>query len=346
MNDSDSKLFPPPQQCCFNKVAKYKLSIVDIEARKVLAWLDLQKPAAGGKSFWKSRPEAHLFLFTSGIGATVLPSWKELVSSSIFVSAEGDKAAKWFDATKDVVMPGRPKEACLSDNLGEMVATKMTSKTIFGFFRGSFDLSLRDAEGKKVQQEAVLRKHLFRQLRRTKVLKQQYIVGYSEDTYYEEMRNATFCLIPRGNTPWTSRLFNAILSICIPVILSDTVTLPFERLIDWTQFSIKLPEAWGTSRKLACALSQVTSKEVLQMQQALLRVAPVFDFDYEHIYKLTLLELYLRRKPGKSGSTVRLSGVGDATRNAPKTFWSPGRGRFAREVERVGPSYAGGAEKY
>ena len=82
------------------------------------------------------------------------------------------------------------------------------------------------------------------------------------------------------------------------------------------------------------------------MQQALLRVAPVFDFDYEHIYKLTLLELYLRRKPGKSGSTVRLSGVGDATRNAPKTFWSPGRGRFAREVERVGPSYAGGAEKY
>jgi hypothetical protein len=156
-------------------------------------------------------------------------------------------------------------------------------------------------------------------------------------------------------------LFNAILSLCIPVILSDSVTLPFERLIDWKRFTIKLPEVWATSTKLSRALSQITAAEVLMMQESLLRVAPVFDFDYDHIYKLTLLELQLRRhstRASASGSSgiysdtgdnmhdMRLSNVGDATGNGQQIFWAPGRGRFFRDVARVGPSYAAGAVQY
>jgi hypothetical protein len=47
-----------------------------------------------------------------------------VTASSIFLSAEGDKVAKWFNVEKDVVMPGRPKEASLSDNIEEMSKNK------------------------------------------------------------------------------------------------------------------------------------------------------------------------------------------------------------------------------
>jgi hypothetical protein len=74
-------------------VAKYNLSVVETEAHKVITWLRSQKPKTktrtgssididsrdDTKSHWETRPGVHLFLFTSGVGATVLPSWQNLV---------------------------------------------------------------------------------------------------------------------------------------------------------------------------------------------------------------------------------------------------------------------------
>ncbi|KAH9301764.1 hypothetical protein KI387_013347, partial [Taxus chinensis] len=44
----------------------------------------------------------------------------------------------------------------------------------------------------------------------------------------EGMRTAEFCLHPAGDTPTSCRLFDAISSLCIPVIVSDSIELPFE----------------------------------------------------------------------------------------------------------------------
>ncbi|XWS24860.1 hypothetical protein CRYUN_Cryun27aG0021200 [Craigia yunnanensis] len=42
------------------------------------------------------------------------------------------------------------------------------------------------------------------------------------------MRSSEFCLHPAGDTPTSCRLFDAIQSFCIPVIVSDNIELPFE----------------------------------------------------------------------------------------------------------------------
>ena len=42
-----------------------------------------------------------------------------------------------------------------------------------------------------------------------------------------------FCLSPAGDTPSSARLFDAIVSGCIPVIVSDELELPFEGIIDY-----------------------------------------------------------------------------------------------------------------
>ncbi|XP_010478862.1 PREDICTED: probable arabinosyltransferase ARAD2 isoform X2 [Camelina sativa] len=52
------------------------------------------------------------------------------------------------------------------------------------------------------------------------------------------MRNSEFCLHPAGDTPTSCRLFDAIQSLCIPVIVSDTIELPFEGMIDYSEFSV------------------------------------------------------------------------------------------------------------
>ena len=52
------------------------------------------------------------------------------------------------------------------------------------------------------------------------------------------MRSLEFCLHPAGDTPTSCRLFDAVLSLCIPVIVSDNIELPFEGMVDYVDFSV------------------------------------------------------------------------------------------------------------
>nr|PNR59588.1 hypothetical protein PHYPA_002379 [Physcomitrium patens] len=52
------------------------------------------------------------------------------------------------------------------------------------------------------------------------------------------MRSSRFCLHPAGDTPSSCRLFDAIVSHCVPVIVSDRIELPFEDDIDYNEFSL------------------------------------------------------------------------------------------------------------
>ena len=52
------------------------------------------------------------------------------------------------------------------------------------------------------------------------------------------MQSSKFCLNPAGDTPSSWRLFDAIVSHCVPVIVSDHIELPFEDELDYSKFSI------------------------------------------------------------------------------------------------------------
>lgn len=52
------------------------------------------------------------------------------------------------------------------------------------------------------------------------------------------MRSSKFCLHPAGDTASSCRLFDAIVSHCVPVIVSDKIELPFEDEIDYSQFAL------------------------------------------------------------------------------------------------------------
>ncbi|XP_010904724.1 probable arabinosyltransferase ARAD1 isoform X2 [Elaeis guineensis] len=52
------------------------------------------------------------------------------------------------------------------------------------------------------------------------------------------MRKSLFCLSPAGDTPSSARLFDAIVSGCIPVIVSDELELPFEGILDYRKIAL------------------------------------------------------------------------------------------------------------
>ncbi|KAG8078898.1 hypothetical protein GUJ93_ZPchr0007g3121 [Zizania palustris] len=54
----------------------------------------------------------------------------------------------------------------------------------------------------------------------------------------ESMQSSKFCLHPAGDTPSSCRLFDAIVSHCVPVIISSRIELPLEDEIDYGEFSV------------------------------------------------------------------------------------------------------------
>ncbi|XP_065630627.1 probable glucuronosyltransferase Os02g0520750 isoform X3 [Quercus suber] len=59
--------------------------------------------------------------------------------------------------------------------------------------------------------------------------------------YFEHLRNAKFCLAPRGESSWSLRYYESYFVECVPVIISDQVELPFQNVLDYRQISIKWP---------------------------------------------------------------------------------------------------------
>lgn len=52
------------------------------------------------------------------------------------------------------------------------------------------------------------------------------------------MATSKFCLNIAGDTPSSNRLFDAIATHCVPVIISDDIELPFEDVLDYSTFCI------------------------------------------------------------------------------------------------------------
>lgn len=97
------------------------------------------------------------------------------------------------------------------------------------------------------------------------------------------MRTSEFCLHPAGDTPTSCRLFDAIQSLCIPVIVSDNIELPFEGMVDYSEFSVfvavrdSLLPNWLVSH-----LRSFSKGQRDRFRQNMARVQPIFQYDNGH----------------------------------------------------------------
>ncbi|GMH01501.1 hypothetical protein Nepgr_003340 [Nepenthes gracilis] len=153
---------------------------------------------------------------------------REQVNASILIVVDfGRYPKRVSNLRKDVVAPYVHVVDSYTD---DETQSPFESRTTLIFFRGR---KIRKDEG-------IIRAKL------AKILSGYDDVLYENSVASEEgiklssqgMHSSKFCLHPAGDTPSSCRLFDAIVSHCVPVIVSDHIELPYEDEIDYSQFSI------------------------------------------------------------------------------------------------------------
>ncbi|KAE8699233.1 transcription factor DIVARICATA-like [Hibiscus syriacus] len=95
------------------------------------------------------------------------------------------------------------------------------------------------------------------------------------------MHSSKFCLNIAGDTPSSSRLFDAIASHCVPVIISDDIELPYEDVLDYSEFCVFVRTSDAVKEKYLIELIRSISKEEwTQMWEKLKEVEPLFEYHY------------------------------------------------------------------
>ncbi|KAK1423660.1 hypothetical protein QVD17_18967 [Tagetes erecta] len=94
------------------------------------------------------------------------------------------------------------------------------------------------------------------------------------------MHTSKFCLHPAGDTPSACRLFDAIVSLCVPVIISDYIELPFEDVIDYRKIAVFVDtESALKPGYLTKLLRGVKKDRILEFQKELKKVQRYFEYD-------------------------------------------------------------------
>ena len=90
------------------------------------------------------------------------------------------------------------------------------------------------------------------------------------------MHSSKFCLDPAGTTPASCQLFDAILSMCVPVKVSDRIELPFEDVIDYRKIAIFVDSTSAVKQGfLVAMLRNVTTERILEYQRELKLVSSI-----------------------------------------------------------------------
>lgn len=97
----------------------------------------------------------------------------------------------------------------------------------------------------------------------------------------EGMRSSKFCLNIAGDTPSSNRLFDAIASHCVPIIISDDIELPYEDVIDYSEFCVFVPTSDALKEKFLVNLIRgIGREEWTRMWQKLKEVEKIFEYQY------------------------------------------------------------------
>ncbi|CAN6380421.1 unnamed protein product [Urochloa humidicola] len=95
------------------------------------------------------------------------------------------------------------------------------------------------------------------------------------------MHSSKFCLNIAGDTPSSNRLFDAIVSHCVPVIISDDIELPYEDILDYSEFSIFVRSSDAVKKGyLMSLISGVSKQQWTRMWKRLKEVDKYFEYQY------------------------------------------------------------------
>jgi len=117
------------------------------------------------------------------------------------------------------------------------------------------------------------------------------------NSYVHYMKSSKFCISPRGFEVWSPRLMEAIFYGCVPVILSDNFVPPLFEVLNWSEFSVILPEK--DVPKLRQALMDIPHWRYLELERGVREVRRHFVWNTNpvkyDIFHMILHSVWLNR---------------------------------------------------
>ncbi|XP_047331957.1 probable arabinosyltransferase ARAD1 [Impatiens glandulifera] len=192
------------------------------------------------------------------------------LGSSMFVLADlGRYSEDVANIEKDVIAPYKHMVKTIDPNL----SLPFEKRTTLVYFQGAI---LRKNDG-------AIRHELFYLLKDEKDV--HFSFGTTEfngiNLASKGMAASKFCLNIAGDTPSSNRLFDAIASHCVPVIISDEIELPFEDVLDYSEFCIFVLASDASKEGFILNLLRgVNREEWTGMWVKLKSVAKHFEYGY------------------------------------------------------------------
>ncbi|XP_059304358.1 probable arabinosyltransferase ARAD1 [Lycium ferocissimum] len=200
-------------------------------------------------------------------------SVRKFMKKAIWLLPDMDSTGNWYKPgqvylEKDLILP-----YVANVDLCDAKCLSVSKRTTLLFFRGRLK---RNAGGK-------IRAKLVEQLRGADgVSIEEGTAGEGGKAAAQSgMRKSIFCLNPAGDTPSSARLFDAIVSGCIPIIVSDELELPFEGILDYRKIALfvsssdALQPGW-----LLTFLKSVSAAQIKEMQVSLAKYSRHFLYSH------------------------------------------------------------------
>lgn len=244
--------------------------------------------------FRRSGGRDHIFVFPSGAGAHLFRSWATFLNRSIILTPEGDRTDKRgisaFNTWKDIIIPGNVDDSMVKPDARAVQPIPLTKRKYLANFLGR-------AQGKVGRLKLVELAKQYPDKLESPELKLSGPDKLGRIDYFKHLRNAKFCLAPRGESSWTLRFYESFFVECVPVLLSDEVELPFQNVIDYTKISIKWP-ASKIGPELFQYLESIPEERIEEMiaRGREVRCMWVYALDTEPCSAMTAIMWELQRK--------------------------------------------------
>lgn len=182
--------------------------------------------------FWnRTHGSDHFLAACHDWGPYTLTKHKELTKNSIKALCNADASEGIFVAGKDVSLPEttikNPRRPLR--NLG---GKRVSQRMILAFFAGRMHGRVRpilvknwDGKDEDMRIYALLPNRVSRTM-----------------SYVQHMKSSKYCICPMGYEVNSPRIVEAIYYECVPVIIADNFVLPLSDVLDWSAFSVVVPE--------------------------------------------------------------------------------------------------------
>ncbi|KAL6647343.1 hypothetical protein ACP70R_014780 [Stipagrostis hirtigluma subsp. patula] len=233
---------------------------------------------------------------------SMMEARKRLSAAMLVLSDFGRYSPDVANLKKDVIAPYKHVVRSLGDD-----SPTFEQRPVLAYFQGA----IHRKDGGKIRQ------------RLYQLLKGEHDVHFTYGSVRQNgirratagMASSKFCLNIAGDTPSSNRLFDAIVSHCVPVIISDDIELPFEDVLDYSEFCVFVRAA-DAARKgfLLRLLRGIGRDEWTRMWRRLKEVAHHFEYQY----------------PSSSGDAVQMIWGAVARKMHSVKLQLHKRGRFQR----------------